>query len=108
MAKLDLKSAYRIVPVNLADQHLLGLEWQGTVYCDQALPFGLRSTPKIFTAVADGLAWAMKCRGINIVIHYLDDFFFCGSASSAACQEALDTAVYLFAVNLDSLWLPKR
>ena len=36
-AKLDLKSAYRMVPVHSADQHLLGLEWQGTTYIDQAL-----------------------------------------------------------------------
>ena len=35
MAKLDLKSAYRMVPVHPADQHLHGLEWQGTIYCDQ-------------------------------------------------------------------------
>ena len=32
VAKLDLKSAYRMVPVHPADQHLLGLEWQDTTY----------------------------------------------------------------------------
>ena len=38
-AKLDLKSAYRMVPVSPLDYHLLGLEWQGEVYQDRALPF---------------------------------------------------------------------
>lgn len=94
MAKLDLKSAYRMVPVHPHDQPLLGIEWQGSVYCDLALPFGLRSAPKIFTAVADALAWAMICQGIGNVLHYLDDFFFC-AATASAVAEALGIALPL-------------
>ena len=94
MAKLDLKSAYCMVPVHSADQHLLGLQWQSTTYIDQALPFGLRSAPKIFTAVADALTWAMECRGITNLLHYLDDFF-CAPASSSACGEVLRIALPL-------------
>ena len=48
MAKLDIRSAYRIVPVHPQDRHLLGMMWDGKVYVDAALPFGLRSAPKIF------------------------------------------------------------
>ena len=59
LAKLDLKQAYRVVPVHPSDWHLLGMQWQGQVYLDTALPFGLRSAPKIFSALADGLLWAM-------------------------------------------------
>ena len=33
MAKLDLKSAYCMIPIHLEDQQLLGLEWGGTTYC---------------------------------------------------------------------------
>ena len=95
MAKLDLSSGYRRVPVHAADQHLLGIERRGVVYCDKALPFGLRSAPKLFTAVADGLAWAMACRGIQDFLHYLDDFFFCSSPASTAAEEALRIAVPL-------------
>ncbi len=58
MAKIDLHSAYRMVPV---DQSLLCIEWKGNWYMDKALPFGLRSAPILFTAVADALAWAMIC-----------------------------------------------
>ena len=39
------------------------------VYCDKALPFGLRSAPIIFNAVADGLSWAMICSGIMNLVH---------------------------------------
>ena len=45
MAKLDIKSAYRLVPVHLSDRHLLGVEWNGAIYVDGMLPFGLRSAP---------------------------------------------------------------
>ena len=95
MAKLDLRSAYRMVPVHPQDQWLLGIEWESQVYVDRALQFGLRSAPKVFSAVADGLAWAMVCSGIAHPVHYLDDFFFCGPSDSVSCQLAMDTAVPL-------------
>ena len=45
LAKLDLQSAYWIVPVHPQDRHLLGMKWEGEVYLDSALPFSLRSAP---------------------------------------------------------------
>ena len=93
MAKLDLMSAYRQVPVHPSDHPLLCVEWRGVTYADQALPFGLRSAPKIFTAVADGLSWAMICLGLGDFLHYLDDFFFCGSYSASECAGVLREAV---------------
>ena len=95
IAKLDLKSAYRMVPVHQLDQRYLGISWQDTTFCDTALPFGLRSAPLIFTAVADSLAWAMLCNGVQYVIHYLDDFFFAGPPGSDMCAVALEVAVPL-------------
>ena len=43
MAKFDVESAYRNVPVHLSDRHLLGMKWRNQYYVDLALPFGLRS-----------------------------------------------------------------
>ena len=97
LAKLEIKSAYRMVPVSPQDQHLLGLEWRGMVFCDQALPFGLRSVPIIFTAVADGLAWALHCNGLHSFMHYLDDFLFYVPPTSQICAGALEVAVPLCA-----------
>ena len=74
LIKVDLSNAYRIVPVHPVDQPLLGITWQGQTYVDRALPFGLRSAPKVFSAVADFLAWVLFCEGVTLVIHYLDDF----------------------------------
>ena len=95
MAKLDLKSAYRKIPVHPNDQMLLGIEWAGVTYIDKALPFGLRSAPKIFSAIADALTWAMIQAGVHTVIHYLDDFFFCSSADSEECARSLSIATSL-------------
>ena len=76
LIKVDLRSAYRIVPVHPHDHQLLGVHWEGQVYVDLALPFGLRSAPKLFTAVADALGWALLLAGAPPHIHYLDDYLF--------------------------------
>ena len=59
LAKMDLKEAYRAVPVHPADRPLLSMQWRGTTFVDGALPFGLRFAPKLFSALADGL---LQCR----------------------------------------------
>ena len=43
MAKVDLKSAFRMVQVRAEDWDLLGMYWQGRYYVDTCVPFGLRS-----------------------------------------------------------------
>ena len=78
LAKFDLESAYRHIPVHPQDRILLGMRWKGQIYLDGALPFGLRSAPKLFTMVADALQWIMGRRGVGISIHYLDDFLIMG------------------------------
>ena len=90
LAKLDLKEAYRAVPVHPADQPRLAVRWNNTVFLDRALPFGLRSAPKLFSALTDGLMWILHSKG---VLHYLDDFLLLGTAGSPDCQAALDTTL---------------
>ena len=93
MAKADIKQAYRIVPVHPDDRHLLGVQWEGQVWVDKDLPFGLRSAPLIFTAFADSLQWIMTKRGVCPVFHYLDDFITLGAPHSPHCQHNLDGIV---------------
>ena len=89
MAKVDIESAYRIIPVYPTDRLLLGMQWKEKTYVDTALPFGLRSAPKIFNAVADALQWIFQCQGVK-GIHYLDDFLLFGSPDSDECRQALE------------------
>ena len=92
MVKLDLKNAYRILPVHPGDRRFLGVCWEGQVFIDHCLPFGLRSAPKIFTAFADALAWILHHQGIRHIMHYLDDFMFFGSPGSGEAEFALRLA----------------
>ena len=62
MAKVDVKAAYRMVPVHPDDRYLLVMQWDGKLYIDTALPFGLRSAPKIFNALADAIEWVLCAR----------------------------------------------
>ena len=71
MAKIDIESAYRLIPVHPDDRPLLGIRWRDECFCDGMLPFGLRSAPKIFTAVADALEWCIRQQGVHQVYHYL-------------------------------------
>ena len=45
LVKMDFKDAYRVVPVHPQDHRLLGIWWDGGVYVDRSLPFGLWSAP---------------------------------------------------------------
>lgn len=80
LSKNDLKDAYRIVPVHPQDMKPLAITWQGSTYIERALPFGLRSAPKIFTAVSDMITWPLHCRGLQHQIHYLFFLFLSNPA----------------------------
>ena len=60
LAKIDIKSAYHLIPISPRDRLCLGMQWNNAVYVDGMLPFGLRSAPKIFNALADGLEWCKE------------------------------------------------
>ena len=88
--KIGIKSAYRLVPVAPCDRHLLGMKWKGNIYVDGMLPFGLRSAPKIFTALADALEWCIAKKGVEFIYHYLNDFVVQGPRpDSEQCDQNL-------------------
>ena len=89
LAKIDIKAAYRLVPVLPTDRRWLGVIWEDHIYVDGMLPFGLRSAPKLFNAVADALEWCIAQEGVQHVFHYLDHFVVLGPPRSPACENAL-------------------
>ena len=89
LAKIDIESAYHLVPVHPLDRPLRAVEWEGMLYVDPMLPFGLSSAPKIFNAVADALEWCIRAHGVQHIFHYLDDFIVIGPPNSTTCAEAL-------------------
>ena len=97
LVKMDLKDAYRVIPVHPQDHHLLGTQWCGDTFVDRSLPFGLRSAPKIFTAFSDMVAWAIYYRGVRHLLHYLDDFLLFGQPGTLEAGQAVATARAVFA-----------
>ena len=97
LTKLDVESAYRLVPVHPVDRPLQAVEWSGRIYVDPMLPFGLWSAPKLFNAIADALEWCTRRGGVRHVFHYLDDFIVVGPPGSSECAEALKTLDRTFA-----------
>ena len=95
LAKLDLKEAYRAVPVHLSDQRLLAVSYNGTSYLNKALPFGLRLAPKLFSTLTGAMMWVLRDQGVHAAVHNLDDFLVQGHPDQPACGTALLTILAL-------------
>jgi len=48
-------------------------EWNGKIYVELFLPFGLRTAPLIFNLFSEAIHWVMQLKGYNLC-HYIDDF----------------------------------
>ena len=53
------------------------------------LPFGLRSVPIIFSAMADALQWIVQQRGVEFIFYYLDDYITVAPPASDLCATNL-------------------
>lgn len=93
MAKVDIKQAYRNIPVHPKDHYLLGVRWKGELHTDKVLPFGLRSAPIIFSAMADALQWIVQQRGVEFIFHYLDNYIIVAPPTSDLCATNLKAGV---------------
>ena len=74
LVKVDVKEAYRLVPVHPDDRKLLAVEWKGERFLDTMLPFGLGSAPIIFTTVTDAIEWCIRQCGVSRIDHYLENY----------------------------------
>ena len=89
MAKTDIKSAFRIIPVHPLDYHLLGIKWDNQYYFDRCLAMGLKSSCAIFEKFSSSLEWlAIHRLKAPAVLHILDDFLFI-SPSKDKCSTDL-------------------
>ena len=101
IAKLDLADAFRHINVRQEDWELLGTVFNHDVdgvlvkkyYFDVVLPFGLRSSPKLFSDFADALQYIMLQRGVSECHHYMDDYITLGPRDSSQCADNLDIMI---------------
>ncbi|CAJ0965330.1 unnamed protein product [Ranitomeya imitator] len=90
MAKSDIASAFRLLPVHPDCYHFLGCFADVYYYYDTCLPMGCSISCKYFELFSSFLEWVVKFEtGSQLVTHYLDDFLFVGPAESDLCKEVL-------------------
>lgn len=95
LAKTDIKSAFRIIPIHPGDYPLLGMKWQGNYYFDRCLPMGCRSSCAIFERFSTALEWAAKqIFQADEIIHVLDDFLLIAK-SKQSCENLLSRFISL-------------
>jgi len=92
LAKLDLKDAYRYIPVHSMDWNLLGFHWMGNFYYPVVLMFGGKSAPYIFNPFMEALHWIIQRHILAWMQHYLNDFLpiFILSVMVQAANAAID------------------
>lgn len=90
MAKADIESAFRIIPVLPEQYPLLGFQWNNSLFYDRCLPMGCRSSCQIFELFSTSLQFILSRKGVYSAIHYLDDFLFV-SPSEGGCKKYLCT-----------------
>ncbi|XP_075203963.1 uncharacterized protein LOC142310334 isoform X1 [Anomaloglossus baeobatrachus] len=83
MAKSDVESAFRLLPVHPDCYHLLGCHFGDAFYYDTCLPMGCSISCFYFELFSTFLEWAARYEaGSRAIIHYLDDFLFVAQDSS--------------------------
>ena len=90
MAKADIESAFRLIPIHPKNHNLLGFSWKGKLYYDQSLPMGLSESCRIFETFSTSIQWILQnIYQIKWVSHLLDDFLFCGPKDTHTCYDSL-------------------
>lgn len=93
-AKVDLKSAYRSVPIHPDNYQVTGLKWhfkddrQPTYLFDARLPFGSRCGPSHFHRLSQAVRRCMYRRGFKDLVVYIDDFLIVAQTEED-CEQAL-------------------
>lgn len=88
MGKMDIKSAFRLLPVHPEDFCLLGFRIGKYFFFDKCMPMGCSLSCAIFEQFSTFLEWAVKTAsaGTPNLDHYLDDFFFAGRSGTDECS----------------------
>ena len=95
LAKTDIKSAFRIIPIHPKDHPLLGMRWRGLYYYDRCMPMGCSSSCKTFEIFSTSIEWIARHKlKIDELLLLPDDFLFV-TATSNPCQNNLTKFITL-------------
>jgi hypothetical protein len=90
LAKIDIQWAYRLLPINPEDYHLLGFQLEG-FYFNKCLPMGLSSSCLTFEKFSTSLEFIIRKLCPSARVHHLIDDFLFIAPSKEECQSTLET-----------------
>lgn len=93
LARLDLKDAYYAIPIHLSSRMFLRFSFEGTLFQFTCLPFGLSTSPYIFTKVLKPVVKMLRLEGVLLTI-YIDDLLFMEKDVNR-CRRNVDRASHL-------------
>lgn len=77
LAKMDVKSAYRQIPIHPDDWCLFAVEVEQLIFIDTFCPFGGRSSGHIWERYAQAMQWMLEHKyNVPSTARWVDDFFF--------------------------------
>ena len=85
MISIDLNQAFYHVPLASSQKPFFAFDFLGKRYCFRCLPFGLTSSPRIFTKVLRPLIKIIRSKGIRIAV-YLDDILLMARSKEEALE----------------------
>lgn len=117
LCKIDLKAAYRSIPIHPRNYQFTGLSWTfdhekcRTYMVDTKLPFGSKKACLIFSTISDAVARILRRKGVSVV-NYLDDLLLISNSKDQSWLD-LDTSVNLltrlgFSINWDKVVPPSQ
>lgn len=99
--KVDIRHAYRNIPIHPDNWELLAFRWDKGVWIDTRLVFGLSTAPEVWTRFSGAVVWILRKEGEDRIAVYIDDY--CGVA---ATQEEADRKMRRLIELLEELGLP--
>ena len=93
-ARIDLQDAFLSINVHKSSQPYLAFTWGDRSYCWTRLPFGLKTSPRVFTKLLKPVVATLRQEGITLIV-YLDDFLLIGDTPSRVLNHVKRTTQLL-------------
>lgn len=78
MASIDLQDAYFLIPIDESSRKYLRFQFQDNIFEFTVLPFGLCTSPYVFTKLMKPVMSQLRSQGL-ISVDYLDDILLIGN-----------------------------
>lgn len=88
--KIDIRSAFRLLPLAVSEFDQLGFKFQGQYYIEKCMPFGCSASCKNWELFATFLEFLVRTKaGSKYLLHYLDDFLGGGKSGTTDCLKLM-------------------